>query len=297
MMGRVGIWTSSHERILASRSGEVAIELELLGYPALWIPESRGREAFTNAHLLLSKTSRLIIATGIANIYGRDAFTSVSVAKTLNEVFDDRFVLGLGVSHQPTVQGLRGHSYETPYSDMEHYLSDMDEVVMMAPEGDRVFARVLAALGPRMLALAARTSEGVHTYKVTPEHTATVRSLMGDKFIAVEQAVVVTKDRSRFLDIARSHLSNTLQLDNYLNNWRRLGFTEADFSAGGSPRLCEALVVHGDEAAILSRIDDHFAAGADHVCIQVLSDDPMVPPLSQWRALASALTSHRSPRH
>ena len=283
--------------MLATRSGEVAAELESLGYPAMWIPESNGREAFTNAHLLLAKTSRVIIATGIANIYGRDAFSSVSIAKTLNAVFENRFVLGIGVSHRPTVQDLRGHSYETPYESMVSYLSAMDAVEMKAPESGQSFARVVAALGPKMVALAARAADGIHTYKVTPEHTAAVRDVMGDGFIAVEQAIVLTRDRGKYFDIARAHLRNTLHLNNYLANWRRLGFTEEDFADGGSARLCEALVAHGGEDEILTRIDEHFAAGADHVCVQVLNEDPNIPPMSQWRELAPALTQRRNHGH
>jgi probable F420-dependent oxidoreductase len=293
LRGRVGVWTGSHERVSASQSGEIAAELESLGYAAMWIPESRGREAFTNAHLLLSDTSQMIIATGIANIYGRDAFNSASVAKTLNAAFGGRFILGLGVSHPPTVTDLRGHLYDSPYRTMGKYLAAMDAAVMCAPEAEQRYARVLAALGPKMLALAASSTDGVHTYKVTPEHTAMARSVLGSKFIAVEQAIVLTRDRREFFERAREHLSNTLKLENYVNSWRRLGFTEEDFSGGGSNRLCEALVAYGDDAAILSRIDEHLAAGADHVCVQVLGGDLNVPPMVEWRALAPALVAPR----
>ena len=293
LSGRVGVWTGSHERVSASQSGQIAAELESLGYAAMWIPESRGREAFTNAHLLLSDTSQMIIATGNANIYGRDAFNSASVAKTLNAAFDGRFVLGLGVSHRPTVTDLRGHPYDSPYRTMANYLKAMDAAVMNAPEAGQRYVRVLAALGPKMLALAASATDGAHTYKVTPEHTAMARSVLGSKFIAVEQAVVLTRDRRKFFEIARAHLSNTLKLDNYVNSWRRLGFSDEDFSGGGSDRLCEALVVYGDEAAILSRTDEHLAAGANHVCIQVLNGDLNDPPMEEWRALAPALAAPR----
>ena len=285
------MWTGSHEKIPASQSGEIADELESLGFAAMWIPEARGREAFTNATLLLSATSRMTIATGIANIYGRDAVSASSAAKTLNAAFNDRFVLGLGVSHPQLVESLRGHHYLSPLSAMRGYLATMDSVPMEAPEGNERFACVLAALGPKMLELAREMTHGAHTYKVTPEHTAAARTILGDKFIGVEQAVVLTQDRQEFLELAHAHLYNTTLLDNYKNNWRRLGFADEDFVRGGSDRLCEAMVVHGDDSAILARVDEHLQAGADHVCVQVLGGGTGGPPIDVWRELAPALTA------
>jgi probable F420-dependent oxidoreductase len=290
LRGTVGIWTTTHESLPPARSGEIASELESLGYAALWIPEAWGREAFTSAGLLLSATSEIIIATGIANIWGRDAVSASNAAKTLNAAYNERFVLGLGVSHQPLVERLRGHDYAGPLSAMREYLSAMDAAPMFAPEGEQRYARVIAALGPKMLELGATMTDGVHTYLVTPEHTHQARQAVGDKFIGVEQAVVLGQDREEFLRLAHAYLEIYTGLDNYRNSWRRLGFTDEDFVRGGSVRLCDAMVVHGDEAAVHARIDEHRQAGADHVCLQLLSDDLTVAPLDEWRRLAPAVS-------
>ncbi|MGA2432300.1 MAG: TIGR03620 family F420-dependent LLM class oxidoreductase [Acidimicrobiales bacterium] len=287
----VGIWTSTHESLPASRSGEVASELESLGYSAMWLPEAWGRESFTSASLLLAATSSLTVATGIANIWARDAVTSANAARTLNAAYDDRFVLGLGVSHQPLVQRLRGHEYAAPLAQMRQFLSAMNAAPMFAPEGDHEFATVIAALGPKMLELGATLADGVHPYLVTPEHTALARQIVGDKFIGVEQAVVLGESREEYLERAHNYLNDYTGLDNYRHSWRRLGFRDEDFVRGGSERLCEAMVVHGDEQTILERVNEHRAAGADHVCLQVLGADRSTIPLDEWRRLAPVFTS------
>src|SRR5580704_16460966 len=155
LRGTVGIWTFAHESLPAERSGEIALELESLGYAAMWLPEAWGREAFTNAGLMLRATSSMIVATGIANIWARDAVATSNAAKTLNAAYEDRFVLGLGVSHRPLVERLRGHEYVTPIAAMRDYLTAMEAVPMFAPEGQLRVARVIAALGPQMLELGA----------------------------------------------------------------------------------------------------------------------------------------------
>jgi probable F420-dependent oxidoreductase len=286
LRGTVGIWTSTHESVEPSRSGEIANELEELGYAAMWMPEAWGRESFTSAGLLLQATSSLVIATGIANIWARDAVTSANAARTLNAAFDDRFILGLGVSHEPLVQRLRGHDYVKPLDVMRDYLTAVRAAPMFAQEGSHEFATVIAALGPKMLELGATLADGVHPYLVTPEHTALARQVVGDKFIGVEQAVVLGESREVFLERAHSHLEIYTGLPNYTNNWRRLGFRDEDFVRGGSDRLCDAMVVHGDEAAIKRRVEEHQAAGADHVCLQVLGTDLATVPLAEWRRLA-----------
>ena len=291
LRGTVGIWTATHESLPPTQSGEVASELESLGYSAMWFPEAWGREAFTNATLLLSATSRITIATGIANIWARDAVNATNASKTLSAAFEDRFILGLGVSHAPLVERLRGHSYETPLTAMRDYLTAMDAAPMFSNEGQHSYARVLAALGPKMLQLAADMTNGVLPYLVTPEHTAQARAAVGDKFIGVEQAVVLGESREEFLRRAHAHLEIYTGLDNYKNSWRRLGFNNDDFVRGGTDRLCDAMVVHGDEAAILGRIKEHRDAGADHVCLQVLGEEPTTPPLTEWRRIAAALTA------
>ena len=288
--GTVGIWTTTHETLDAAHSAEVAAEIESLGFSALWIPEAWGREAFSNAALLVAGTTTLTIATGIANIWGRDAVAAAAAARTFNAAYEDRFVLGLGVSHQPLVERLRGHDYASPLEAMREYLAAMDAAPMFAPEGQRPYARVIAALGPKMLELAATATHGAHPYLVTPEHTAIARRAVGDKFVGVEQAVVLGESREEFLKRAHAHLDIYTGLPNYRNSWKRLGFGEEDFVRGGSDRLCDALVVHGDEAAILERIREHRDAGADHVCLQVLGEELTTVPYEQWRRIGAAVT-------
>ncbi len=287
----VGVWTFGHETVPAERSGDVAAELESLGYSAMWLPEAWGREAFTSAGLMLRSTSSMIIATGIANIWARDAVAASNAAKTLNAAYSNRFVLGLGVSHRPLVERLRGHDYASPVTAMREYLTAMDAAPMLAPEGELRYARVIAALGPKMLDVGATLADGVHPYLVTPEHTARARAALGDKFVGVEQAVVLGQSREEYLNRAHAHLGIYTGLDNYKNSWRRLGFGDEDFVRGGSERLCDALVVHGDESAVLKRVNEHRAAGADHVCLQVLSDETNAPPYDEWRRLGSILTA------
>ncbi|HEY5104073.1 MAG TPA: TIGR03620 family F420-dependent LLM class oxidoreductase [Acidimicrobiales bacterium] len=286
----VGLWTATLDSLAPTHSGEIAAELETLNYRALWFPEAWGREALTSASLLLSSTSTLVVATGIASIWGRDAVSAANGAKTLTAAFGDRFILGLGVSHQPLVERLRGHEYATPLASMREYLVSMDAAPMFANEGTTRVARVLAALGPRMLELSGELADGAHTYLVTPEHTRDARSQLGDKFLGVEQAVVLDTDREEFLRRAHAHLEIYSGLENYKNSWRRLGFSDEDFVRGGSERLCDAMVVHGDESVVIARVNEHHVAGADHVCLQVLGEDPSAPPLAEWRRLAAVLT-------
>ncbi|HEV3267918.1 MAG TPA: TIGR03620 family F420-dependent LLM class oxidoreductase [Acidimicrobiales bacterium] len=286
LRGTLGLWTLTLDALAPGASAEMAAEIESLGYGALWIPEAWGREAFTNASLLLSSTSSLVIATGIANIWGRDAVTAANGAKTLTAAYDDRFVLGLGVSHEPLVQRLRGHEYAAPLKVMEEFLLAMDKAPMFAEEGATRVARVLAALGPKMLGLAATLTDGAHPYLVTPEHTRSARELLGDKFLGVEQSVVLGQDREEFLRRAHEHLAFYTGLTNYQNSWRRLGFSDEDFVRGGSDRLCDVLVVHGDEDAVLASVNEHRQAGADHVCLQVLGPDRQALPVQEWRRLA-----------
>ena len=291
LRGAVGVWTTTLESVAASKSGDVAAELESLGYGALWIPEAWGREAFTSAALALAGTSRMVIATSIANIWARDAVAAANATRTLNAAYDDRFLVGLGVSHRPLVERLRGHRYESPLAAMREYLEAMDQAPMFATEGQHPYARVIAALGPRMLELGASHSDGVLPYLVTPEHVARARAIVGDKFVGVEQAVVLGQSREEYLLRAHAHLEIYTGLENYRNSWRRLGFTDEDFVRGGSERLCEALVVHGDESAVMARVNEHRAAGADHVCLQVLGDAGNVAPFEEWRRLAAAVMS------
>ena len=289
-IGRIGIWTFQLDLQPAARAQEAAAEIEALGYGAIWVPEALGREAFTNSAILLAGTRRITVATGIANIWGRDALAMASGQKTLAEAYPDRFLLGIGVSHAPLVEGLRGHQYVRPLTAMRTYLDAMDRAPFLAAGPATPPPLVIGALHPKMLALAAERTTGAHPYFVPPEHTARARAILGPgKLLAPEQAAVLETDPTVARATARAHMATYLGLPNYARNLKRLGFTDADLADGGSDRLVDAIVVWGDDAAIARRVRAHLDAGADHVCVQVLDPDPRALPLPQWRALAPAL--------
>jgi probable F420-dependent oxidoreductase len=289
-LGRVGIWTFTLDLLPSSQALEVAAELESLGYGALWIPEAVGREPFVSATLLLSGTASLKVATGIASIYGRDPMTAAAAWRTIEEAFPQRFLLGLGVSHQPMVEGVRGHTYERPLQAMERYLDAMDASMFVASAAATTPNRALAALGPRMLALSAAKATGAHPYFVPVEHTAIARGVLGDgPLLAPEQAVVLSTDPDVARAIARAHMSVYLTLPNYTNNLKRLGFTDADIADGGSDTLVDAIVAWGSLDDIAARVRAHHDAGADHVCVQVLTPQQGALPIAEWRELAPAL--------
>ena len=286
LRGTTGLWTMTLDAQPVASLRSIVAELDGLGVSALWLPESWGREALVNASLALQASTRMVIATGIASIWARDAVASVNGARTLSAASGERFVLGLGVSHRPLVERLRGHHYENPVAAMRAYLEAMDAAPMHAADANERPSRVIAALGPKMLELASSHADGAHTYLVTTEHTATARAHLGTAFLAVEQAVVLGATREEFLARAHAHLDFYTGLENYRNNWKRLGFSEDDFVRGGSERLCDAMVVHGDLDEVRARVAEHLALGADHVCLQVLGADVSQPPLVDWRALA-----------
>ena len=289
-MGPIGIWTHQFEDHPAAQVRETASELEDLGYGALWCGEAFGREALSNAGLLLSGTKRIVIATGIANIYARDAMAMAAGQKTLAEAYPNRFLLGLGVSHVPLVEKLRGHRYQNPVATMRAYLDAMDQAPYQSVPPPTKPLRVLAALGPKMLQLAGERADGAHPYNVNPEHTAQAREILGpDRYLCPEQAVVLETDPAKAREIARAFLALYLTLPNYTNNFLRLGFDESDFTNGGSNRLIDAIIAWGDLEAIRNRIRAHRSAGADHVCIQVLTATPKALPMREWRELAPAL--------
>lgn len=286
---KIGIWTGAFEKQPASKLKEAVAELEQLGYGAVWFSEGIGRESLTQAGLLLSASSRMVVATGITNIYGRDPVTAVDGQRTLSEAYPDRFVLGLGVSHIPLVERLRGHAYEKPVAKMSGYLDTMDKAPYNSVAPASMY-RVLAALGPKMLELAGKRTNGAHTYNVTPEHTATARKILGPgPWLCVEQAVVLEADAAKAREIAREFLGFYLTLPNYTDNFLRLGFTEDDSKNGGTDRLIDAIVAWGTLDAVGKRIEAHLSAGADHVCIQALPADPKSLPMHEWRELAGAL--------
>jgi probable F420-dependent oxidoreductase len=288
-LGRVGIWTFALDLQPAARAQEAAAEIEALGYGAIWIPEALGREIFTSSAILLAGTKKIVIATGIANMWARDAMAMAGAQKTLTEAYPERFLLGIGVSHAPLV-GMRGHNYDKPLSAMRAYLDAMDSAPFMAvpPASDPV--RVIAALAPKMLQLAAERTAGSHPYFVPPEHTAYARKLLGPTaWLLPEQAVVLETDPAKARDVARAHMATYLGLPNYVNNLKRLGFTDDDIANGGSNRLVDAIVAWGNVEAIVKRVKAHHDAGADHVSVQVLDPDPRALPMRQWRELAPAL--------
>jgi len=223
----------------------------------------------------------------------------MAASRTLDEAFPGRFLLGLGVSHAPMVEGVRGLDYSTPLADMSAYLDAMDAapftglVSGLGNEGRP--PRILAALGPKMLALSAEKADGAHPYFTTPEHTAQARDILGpDKFLAPEHMVVLDTDPDRARKTARANMARYLQLPNYTRNLLRLGFTEADITTV-SDRLVDAIVLWGDVDQVVPRIHEHLDAGADHVCIQALVDDPNDLPTKDWRRLADALLT-RAPQ-
>jgi probable F420-dependent oxidoreductase len=287
--GEVGLWSSDLNSLPSSQAREAVAEIEELGYAALWFGEALGREAFTNASMLLSATSRLVVATGIANIFVRDAWATNAAAKTLAGAYPDRFVLGLGVSHRPLVE-MRGHDYRSPLSTMSAYLKDMCEAQFVAAQPKHDPPWLLAALGPKMLELSRDLADGAHPYLVTPQHTAEAREILGSgPLLAVEQAVAPTTDREEALSLARSHLSRYLQLPNYRNSWLRQGFQEEDLAGDGSERLAEGLVAWGSDSDIRERVSEHLSAGADQVCVQVVTGKPADDIREQWRSIAPTL--------
>jgi len=289
-LGRVGIWTFALDLQPIARARELAAELEELGYGAIWVPDAIGRDPLVHAALLLGGTRRITVATGIAQIYGRDAMTMTGGWKTVSDAFPGRFVLGLGVSHQPMVEGLRGQTYGPPLTAMREYLDRMDTAMYVAAEPAEPPRRVLAALGPKMLALAAERADGAHPYNVPPEHTARAREILGpEKLLAPEQAVVLETDPVEARRIARAHMAIYLDLPNYMNNLRRFGIRDDDIADGGSDRLVDTLVAWGDVDAIRSRVRQHLDAGADHVAVQVLKSERTQVPMDDWRELAPTL--------
>ena len=266
----LGVWAAT-DGLSAVEAAIFAKRVEAWGYGALWTPEAVGREVFSASAWLLANTTRLIVASGIANIYARDSFAAAAAQKGLNEQSGDRFLLGLGVSHIPLVKDMRQHEYGKPVATMRAYLEGMAAAPYKSVAPQSPPQTVLAALGPKMLELAGERADGAHPYNVPPEHTREAREILGtNKLLCVEQAAILATDASQARALARQFLEMYMGLPNYVNNWRRLGFSDPDFAGGGSDRLIDAVVAWGDEKAIRKRIDAHWQAGADHVCVQAI---------------------------
>lgn len=279
-LGRVGIWTFQFDRRPIRECLSAARELEALGYPALWVPEQRGREAMSLASLLLAATDRIVIANGIARASARNPRSMAAAQRTLTEAFPGRYLLGVG--GQTRLPGA------DPVRALSRYLDEMDRAEYVAPAPPTPPPRVIAAINSRMLDLAARSSWGAHTYLCPPEHIAYARKIMGaDPLLAAEQIVVRGTDRRSRLAIARRHLRFYLQLPAYRRMLTRLGFGEADLEGGGSDRLIDTLAVSSDGERVAARVRESLEAGADHVCLQVLTEERDALPLSEWRDLAA----------
>src|SRR5579875_437890 len=286
-LGKLGLWffldaMPAEETLKFARMGEK------LGYSALWIPEAVGRHPFAHAGYLLAQTERLILATGIANIYARYPITMAAGARSLAEQSDGRFILGIGVSHKHLVAGLRGHDYSKPYSYMAEYLGKMKTSIYKATPPKEEPPILLAALHPKMLALAASEANGTHTYFTTPEHTAKFRAAIGAKpWICAAQAVILETDAARARAAARNYMQIYLRAPNYIRSVKNVGFTDADVAENGSDRLVDAIVAWGSADRIRERIDAHLKSGANHVCIlPVRADNQPLPDLKAVEALA-----------
>ena len=265
------MWTTAGGFASNADEGAFAREVEALGYGALWFSETAAsKEAFVHAALLLAATQRLPVASGVANIYGRDPLAAKQAGTTLAEAYPGRFVLGLGVAHAPTVTD-RGHDYGKPLSTMRAHLDGMDAAQLGFPEPSEPLPIVLAALRPKMLELAARRGHGAHPYFTPPERTERARAILGPQpWLAPEQMVVLETDAARARAIAREAMARPLSLTNYRNNLHDLGFGPDELENGGSDRLVDAIVAWGDADAIAARVQAHLDAGADHVCLQPL---------------------------
>lgn len=281
-----GIWAFQLRFGDAGEIAETAAELEDLSYSALWIPDVGG-EVFDAVEHLLSATRTATVATGILNLWMHSPADTAQAHARLTAAHGDRFLVGIGVSHQQLIdQGAPGR-YGKPLSAMRQFLDDLDDAPTPLPSS----SRILAALGPKMLELARERSAGAHPYNVTPEHTAQARAALGaDAVLAPEQAVALSTEPTVARALGRHHARVYLNLPNYTNNLRRLGFCDEDFADGGSDRLIDALLAWGDVSAIAKRVQEHRDAGADHVCIQVITE-PGASPREVWRELAPALTA------
>ncbi len=281
-----GIWSSMLRYGDASEAAALAAELESLGYSALWVPDVGG-DLFGPLDNLLGATTTATVATGILNVWMHTAQETAAEHARLTAEHGPRLLFGLGVSHQRLIDHVNEPgTYQRPVEVMAGYLDGLDAAPTPLAETDRV----IAALGPKMLELARARTAGTHPYLVTPDLTRNARAGVGpDRLVACEQGVVLETDASTAREIARLHLKTYLELPNYSNNWKRQGFTDDDLSDGGSDRLVDSLVVWGDETTIAARLQEHRDAGADHVCIQVLTDNPRGLPIDQWRSLAPAV--------
>jgi probable F420-dependent oxidoreductase len=265
-LNTTGVWLFA-DTLTAPESAEMAARIEALGYSALWIPDTIGRDPFVSSATMLAATRELILATGIANIWVRHPGAMKQGAMSLAEASGNRFLLGIGVSHQPMVELVRGMDYTKPLSAMKEYLAAMEASPWRAVPAEMPPV-VLAALGPKMLELSRDASAGAHPYWTTPEHTAMSREILGDgPLLCVEQKVCLTTDPAVGRAKGAEQLAIYKGLPNYRNNWKRLGFTEEQIE-NDEPEFVDAVFAWGDADALQARVQAHYDAGATHVCVQ-----------------------------
>jgi probable F420-dependent oxidoreductase len=287
-LGPVGVWLGALMGASADVERPVARRIEELGFGSLFVGERiGGKEAMAHQAVLLAATDRIVVGTGIANVWARHPAAMQGGSAALGDAYPGRFVLGMGISHAPMVDS-SGLTYDRPLARMIQYLDDMAATESMGPVPELPVPHLLAALRPRMLELARERTDGAHPYFVPPSHTPLARRALGpDKLLVPEQAVVLATDPVKGRRIARHHMAVYLGLPNYVNNLRSLGFTDEDFTDGGSDRLVDAVVSWGDDAAIATRVGELLDSGADHVLVQPLGS--LDSALAQLEALAPAL--------
>ena len=285
-LGVVGIWSRELRFGDPAEAVEAAAELEELGYGALWVPGGAGGQVLDTVATMLGATRAVVVATGILNVWAHEPREVARIHAELDRSHPERFLLGLGISHAPLVDAEQSGRYRRPLETMRAYLDALDA---HAPAGARP-ARVVAALAPKMTALAGERTLGVHPYMVPVEHTRLVRTMLGDeRLVAPELSVVLEADAERGRREARADLALYLTLPNYTNTWRRLGFSDADLRDGGSDRLIDALYAVGSVEQVARRVRAHIQAGADHVCLRVVTNALERLPRAEWRALADAV--------
>ncbi|MEZ4331040.1 MAG: TIGR03620 family F420-dependent LLM class oxidoreductase [Myxococcota bacterium] len=289
-IGRVGVWART-DGLSLDEAAEFARGIEALGFGALWIPDAFGRDPLVHAGWLLAQTRRLVVATGIVNIHLRDAIATAGAARTLHEQSGGRFLLGLGVSHEPAMTAILGRPYPKPLAAMRAYLDALAAAPWTGPALAGEPPIVLAALGPRMLALAGERTRGAHPYFAPPENTARSRALLGPAaWLCPEQKCLLEAEPTRARKRARAAIAGSLALPNYRKNLERVGFGAEDFEQGGSDRLVDATVAWGDVEALARAVEAHHAAGATHVCIQALDPEhPTRPHRATLEAMAARL--------
>jgi probable F420-dependent oxidoreductase len=280
----VGVWSDELRYGDQAEAADAATELDDLGYTALWIPD-RGGPVFDAAARLLAATRRTTVATGVLNLWMHTPRETAAGYASLTGTYGDRFLMGIGVSHAEAVDRAEPGRYQRPLAAMTEFLDSLDAVDPPVP----VEGRVLAALGPKMLEVCAKRARGVHSYLVTPEHTRRARAALGgDAFVLPEQTVILCAGRDEARRIGLDWVRRYLLARNYANSLLRQGFTQRDVTSV-SDRLFDALIAWGDEEAIRRRIEEHRAAGADHVAVQVVTGGQGAFPREQWRRLAAAL--------